>query len=348
MTKIKEACLRTGLSEKAIRLYMKEGLIHPQTEEGVYRNSYSFSEKDIQQLTDIAILRNAGFGISDIREMQQHPESLPSIIEEKQTLLAAEIHEKQILQNALRRLSETERGTTKNLADGLRPALSHKTEVVPTTSKRLKYIVTAILLFTLLMGFLYIRYGGYMIITICAFLSFLLGAISIFMAFRYLTTHQRALSMPQKGTGYIASVIQNGGFDIAFARAGGATTGTKEPGAGGIWLFLMAFWNEIRPDNWYPVIQYPALDTGGENADVKRTDLDHADTDILAATFPYGGFKTTWQEGEVIEIAWTADKPTLVFPLGGVWLKTKSTFYSILGIVMWLCSLVFIYLLVKM
>ena len=100
MAKIKEVCEKTGLSEKAVRLYMKEGLVTPETEEGIYRNAYSFSEKDIELLKDIAVLRNAGFGISDIRQMQQHPELVPAMIEEKQTLLETEIYEKKRLQNA--------------------------------------------------------------------------------------------------------------------------------------------------------------------------------------------------------------------------------------------------------
>ncbi len=163
MAKMKDVCEKTGLTEKAVRLYMKEGLIHPKTEEGVYRNAYYFSEKDIEVLKDIAVLRNAGFGISDIRRMQEQPEHLPAMIEEKQNLLAAEIYEKKALQSALERLAETERGTTKGLAEGLRPAMEHKQVKKEAGSKRSKYIMV-------------------------------LGMVSVFAACRYLTVNRRAKS----------------------------------------------------------------------------------------------------------------------------------------------------------
>jgi len=48
--KIHEVSLRTGLTEKAIRLYIQNGLIHPHVEEGIHRNSYTFSETDVKEL----------------------------------------------------------------------------------------------------------------------------------------------------------------------------------------------------------------------------------------------------------------------------------------------------------
>ena len=330
MAKIKDVCKRTGLSEKAIRLYMKEGLISPRTEEGIYRNAYYFSENDIKQLEDIAVLRNAGFGISDIRRMQQQPELLPSIIEKKQNILTAEINEKKKLQSALERLTEVERGTTENLAQGLRPTLKHKEDCVPIMSARIKYIALVVLLFALLASVLYIRYGGYLVLILCAFMAIILGSASIFMALRYLTVQKRATSIPLHGKGYVAGVIQNGGIDIAFARAGGSTAGTKEPGAGGIWLFLMTFWNEIRPDNWYPIIQYSTED---------------ASAPIQAATFPYGAFKNTLFKGDFIEIAWDPQNSRIVRPMATGWLKKKGLLYSLTGILLWLIAIWFFYLL---
>lgn len=320
MIRIKTVCQQTGLSEKAIRLYIKEGLINPQTEEGIYRNSYYFSEEDIKQLEDIAILRNAGFGISDIRQMQQHPEMLPSMIEEKQNLLSAEIYEKKRLQNALYRLSETERGTTENLAKGLKQTVTHTDSPAPVLSARLKYITFAIILLVLLLFTLYICHGKYLVLVFCTTLAVLLGSISIFMAFRYLTAQKRIASMPLSATGHIAGVIQNGGIDMAFASAGASTAGTKEPGAGNIWLFLMLFWNEIRPDNWYPIIQYTTTDS---------------EPAVQAGTFPYGAFKDTWVTGDTIEIVWNPDKLGTIFPTQTDWLKKKALLYALTGILLW-------------
>ena len=323
MAKIKEVCEKTGLSEKAVRLYMKEGLVTPETEEGIYRNAYSFSEKDIELLKDIAVLRNAGFGISDIRQMQQHPELVPAMIEEKQTLLETEIYEKKRLQNALERLSETERGTAKNLAKGLEPTMQQKELRKPVKSKRFQYVTIAVGVSSLLLALMYVQYGAYMVISICSAVTGILGAVSIFMACRYLSLNRRAESMPKKGEGYIAGVVQNGGIDISFARAGGGMAGTKEPGNGGFWLFAMMFWNEIRPDNWYPVIQYHTQ---------------NAEDEIQAATFPYGAFKNTWKEGTMIEIAWNPNESSMVLPLETGWMKKKALFYTSVGIGLWIAA----------
>lgn len=209
---------------------MKEGLVHPETEEGIYRNSYSFSEKDIEVLKDIAVLRNAGFGISDIRQMQEQPEHLPAIIEERQNLLAAEIYEKNVLKNALERLAETERGTTKGLAEGLRPTMEHKAVYSGKKSKRLKYIIVLVSAFGVAALLLYLKYGIYMVEAFFASVLSCGGIISIVATCRYLTVKSRAKKMQMTGSGHVAGVVQNGAIDISYARAGAETAGTKEAG----------------------------------------------------------------------------------------------------------------------
>lgn len=99
--------------------------------------------------------------------------------------------------------------------------------------------------------------------------------------------------------------------------------GTKEPGNGGFWLFAMMFWNEIRPDNWYPVIQYHAQ---------------NAEDEIQAATFPYGAFKNTWKEGTMIEIAWNPNESSVVLPLETGWMRKKALFYAVVGIGLWIAA----------
>ena len=70
--KMKDICDRTGLTDRAVRLYISSGLLSP--ERDIRYTGYTsirFSEEDLQTLTNIALLRRAGFGISDIREMQE-------------------------------------------------------------------------------------------------------------------------------------------------------------------------------------------------------------------------------------------------------------------------------------
>ena len=129
--------------------------------------------------------------------------------------------------------------------------------------------------------------------------------------------------MDEKGTGVIIDVVIDTGFDVAFARAGSASAGTKEPGIGGIWQIVMMFWNEIRPDCWYPVIQYKNLQG-----------------DSHAATFPYGGLKHTWKCGEEVKIAWNPQQPEKVYPLEGTWLRKKAIGYLIVSVILLVTSVI--------
>ncbi|MBR4889575.1 MAG: MerR family transcriptional regulator, partial [Clostridia bacterium] len=61
--RMKDACTRTGLTERAVRLYIEKGHLHPPQEESNDRVLTFFSEEDIARLEDIAVLRKAGFSI---------------------------------------------------------------------------------------------------------------------------------------------------------------------------------------------------------------------------------------------------------------------------------------------
>ena len=65
--KIKAVCEATGLTDRAIRYYIEEKLISPAyTENYLGRKTFDFSEWDLQQLNDIAVLRKFGFSIAEI------------------------------------------------------------------------------------------------------------------------------------------------------------------------------------------------------------------------------------------------------------------------------------------
>ena len=68
--RIKEVCKLTGLTDKAIRLYIDKNLIFPDFSENYMgRKSYSFSEPDIEELKMIATLRKFDFSLSEIEYM---------------------------------------------------------------------------------------------------------------------------------------------------------------------------------------------------------------------------------------------------------------------------------------
>lgn len=74
--KIKEVIEKTELTDRAIRLYMENGLIDPYCKEAYNgRKNIDFSEEDVEQLKNIALLRKAGFSIAEIKELQYGGES---------------------------------------------------------------------------------------------------------------------------------------------------------------------------------------------------------------------------------------------------------------------------------
>lgn len=80
--RIKEVCKVTGLTDKAIRVYINNGLIHPSfTENYNGRKNFDFSEKDIALLQKIALLRKYNFSLSDIKELISNEDSIPEILE---------------------------------------------------------------------------------------------------------------------------------------------------------------------------------------------------------------------------------------------------------------------------
>lgn len=81
--KIKEVIEKTGLTDRAIRLYIDEGLVLPNIEESYSgRKSIDFSPEDINRLNNIALLRKAGFSIPEIKSIAENKESAKKIIED--------------------------------------------------------------------------------------------------------------------------------------------------------------------------------------------------------------------------------------------------------------------------
>lgn len=320
--KIHEVSLRTGLTEKAIRLYIQNGLIHPHVEEGFHRNSYTFSDADVKELEEISVFRKAGFSLFEISLVKEMPEKLPEILHTKLSTLEMEIEEKKNVQEAISRLEVHELANVSKVATSLQPAIRKEDRTKESVSKRALYISIILLILCIFLFFTYIKGGLFSVIIISGFLCFLVGLISCIMTIRYATVTTRSNKLPQKGKGTIISVVEEHGFDISFT-AGRGTAGTKEPGIGGIWQIFFMLWNEIRPDCWFPVVIY-------------LTENDKKES----ATLPYGSFKSTWKAGEEIEIAWDEANTTLVYPLDKRWITKKVVFYTFLSCNSFILSLI--------
>lgn len=90
--RIKEVCKETGLTDKAVRLYINNELIHPDFQEGYNgRKNYNFCEDDVVILKKIALLRRYNFPIQTIKEIIDDNDCISEALEKhlfntKQTL----------------------------------------------------------------------------------------------------------------------------------------------------------------------------------------------------------------------------------------------------------------------
>ncbi len=81
--KIKEVTEKTDLTERAVRLYIENGLVAPNVNESYSgRRNIDFSDEDVEKLKSISVLRKAGFSIAQIKLMQQEPEKSKEVLQE--------------------------------------------------------------------------------------------------------------------------------------------------------------------------------------------------------------------------------------------------------------------------
>ena len=81
--KIKQVMAKTGLTDRAIRLYIENELVKPECDENYNgRKSIEFSETDIENLKNIALLRKADFSIQEIKDLQMGGETAQNTIKE--------------------------------------------------------------------------------------------------------------------------------------------------------------------------------------------------------------------------------------------------------------------------
>ena len=81
--KIKEVIDKTGLTDRAIRLYIEHGLVMPDNQKSYNgRNSYNFTQEDIDCLEQIAMLRKADFSLEQIKILKQGGEAAREVLRE--------------------------------------------------------------------------------------------------------------------------------------------------------------------------------------------------------------------------------------------------------------------------
>lgn len=93
--KMKEVCSRTGLTERAVRLYLEKGLLSPRSEWRQGRTYHDFSEEDISHLHEIAALRSVDFSLEDIGEMERDGSKTNLLLQKRLAELRAESVDRQ-------------------------------------------------------------------------------------------------------------------------------------------------------------------------------------------------------------------------------------------------------------
>lgn len=125
--KIKEVIEKTGLTDRAIRLYIDEGLAAPSIAENYSgRKSIEFSESDVERLKNIALLRKAGFSIAEIKSIVDNKETAKGIIENFIKKTEKNIADETEIVERLKNISFDEDVTFETICDSLSAAVEEK------------------------------------------------------------------------------------------------------------------------------------------------------------------------------------------------------------------------------
>lgn len=122
--KIKEVIEKTKLTDRAIRLYIDNGLVFPGIEENYSgRKNIDFSENDVERLNQIALLRKAGFSISDIKTIISDDEKIEEIVTKFIEETDEELKSKTEVLEKLKTISFDEKVSLKILCEKLSPTV---------------------------------------------------------------------------------------------------------------------------------------------------------------------------------------------------------------------------------
>lgn len=120
--KIKAVSQQTGLTQKTIRFYESVGLITPKAETVNGRAFRDYSEADIAQLKEIAVLRKARFSIDEILHMQKEPQAVQEIFSDYYSRMKQEMSEMRQLVSVLDSISTHPLSSKEALVDEITTA----------------------------------------------------------------------------------------------------------------------------------------------------------------------------------------------------------------------------------
>lgn len=143
--RMKDVISQTDLTDRAVRLYIENGLVTPDLgETNAGRRSLDFSEADVDSLKKIATLRKAGFSIAEIKKMKNSENCKETVLEFiEKTTLRVETDTRII--NSLQSLIEKDEITLDSVCQSLDSPTEKKSvpeeDMKLTTSEKFKKVV---------------------------------------------------------------------------------------------------------------------------------------------------------------------------------------------------------------
>ncbi len=128
--KISELCARTGVSDKTVRFYIEKGLLKKKAILVNGRNCREYEEEDVCILRDIVTLRNVGFSIQDISDMQREEADIERFVEKRLLELKKEEEKCQQLNQRLQKLTARKISSWRKVASLLQQETSTANEEI--------------------------------------------------------------------------------------------------------------------------------------------------------------------------------------------------------------------------
>ncbi len=124
--KIKEVIEKTGLTDRAVRLYIEHGLVTPENQKSYTgRNNYNFTQADIDCLEKIAMLRKADFSLEQIKILKLGGESAREVLLEYLTAKQESVVMGQKIVEALKGFSAQESVTMESVCAKIKESIEN-------------------------------------------------------------------------------------------------------------------------------------------------------------------------------------------------------------------------------
>lgn len=167
--KIKEVIAQTDLTDRAIRLYIENGLITPSCDESYTgRKNFNFSADDVENLKNIATLRKADFSLSEIKSITESTENCKAVLEAFVKKKTEKIESDSKIVEALSPLLSSEEPDINIICEKLNAVTADRTvpekdTKVPLFEKIEKYFFHALACVGIVSFVLFVIYNTYLI-----------------------------------------------------------------------------------------------------------------------------------------------------------------------------------------